>query len=68
MAALTKGLRGDEMAEIGLLKAAGRNSPFTHGAKSVTNAQVMRRALTYARDFDALSSITPKIPTSSAKA
>src|SRR5712692_8841422 len=27
---------------------------FTDGAKSVTNAQVMRRALTYARDFDAL--------------
>ena len=53
MAALTKGLRGDEMAEIGLLKAAGRVA-FTDGAKSVTNAQVMRRALTYARDFDAL--------------
>ena len=27
---------------------------FTDGDKSVTNAQVMRRALTYARDFDAL--------------
>src|SRR6202045_4851032 len=53
MAALTKGLRGEEMAEIGLLKAAGAIA-FTDGAKSVTNAQVMRRALTYARDFDAL--------------
>jgi dihydroorotase len=53
MAALTKGLRGAEMAEIGLLKAAGAIA-FTEGAKSVTNAQVMRRALTYARDFDAL--------------
>jgi dihydroorotase len=53
MAALTKGLRGEEMAEIGLLKAAGAIA-FTEGAKSVTNAQVMRRALTYARDFDAL--------------
>ena len=53
MAALTKGLRGVEMAEIGLLKAAGAVA-FTDGAKSVTNAQVMRRALTYARDFDAL--------------
>ena len=41
------------MAEIGLLKAAGAIA-FTDGAKSVTNAQVMRRALTYARDFDAL--------------
>src|SRR5712692_1704566 len=53
MAALTKGMRGEEMAEIGLLKAAGAIA-FTDGAKSVTNAQVMRRTLTYARDFDAL--------------
>jgi dihydroorotase len=27
---------------------------FTDGTRSVTNAQVMRRAMTYARDFDAL--------------
>src|SRR6201995_4408886 len=53
MAALTKGLRGEEMTEIGLLKAAG-GAAFTDGDHSVTNAQVMRRALTYARDFDAL--------------
>src|SRR5262250_3066133 len=53
MAALTKGLKGAEMAEIGLLKAAGAVA-FTDGARSVTNAQVMRRALTYAGDFDAL--------------
>src|SRR3974390_3113088 len=53
MAALTKGLKGDEMTEFGLLKAAGAVA-FTDGDNSVTNAQVMRRALTYARDFDAL--------------
>ena len=53
MAALTKGLAGAELAEIGLLKAAGAVA-FTDGAKSVVNAQVMRRALTYAGDFDAL--------------
>ncbi len=53
MAALTKGLEGKEMTEIGLLKAAGAVA-FTDGDKSVTNAQVMRRALTYAGDFDAL--------------
>jgi dihydroorotase len=53
MGALTKGLRGEELAEIGLLKAAGAVA-FTDGTASVTNAQVMRRALTYARDFDAL--------------
>jgi dihydroorotase len=53
MGALTKGLKGQELAEIGLLKAAGAVA-FTDGAQSVSNAQVMRRALTYARDFDAL--------------
>jgi dihydroorotase len=53
MAAITKGREGNEMTEIGLPKAAGAVA-FTDGEKSVTNAQVMRRALTYARDFDAL--------------
>jgi dihydroorotase len=53
MAALTKGMAGQVMTEFGLLKAAGAVA-FTDGARSVTNAQVMRRALTYARDFDAL--------------
>lgn len=53
MAALTKGLAGEEMTEIGLLKAAGAVA-FTDADKSITNALVMRRALTYARDFDAL--------------
>src|SRR5260221_12549099 len=53
MAGLTKGMRGEEMTEIGVLKAAGAVA-FTDGASSVTNAQVVRRALTYARDFDRL--------------
>ena len=53
MAALTKDLEGKEMTEIGLLKAAGAVA-FTDGDKSVTNAQVMRLALEYAGDFDAL--------------
>jgi dihydroorotase len=53
MAAITKGLHGEEMTEIGLLKAAGAVA-FTDGERSVTNALVMRRALTYAGDFDAL--------------
>jgi dihydroorotase len=53
MAALTKSLAGEEMTEIGLLKAAGAVA-FTDGAKTVENAQVMRRALAYARDFGAL--------------
>ncbi|MBI1201398.1 MAG: dihydroorotase [Rhodopseudomonas sp.] len=53
MAAITKGLHGKEMTEIGLLKAAGAVA-FTDGDKSIVNAQVMRRTLTYSRDFDAL--------------
>jgi dihydroorotase len=53
MAALTKGLKGEEMAEIGLLKAAGAVA-FTDGTKSIVNAQVMRRVLVYGRDFEAL--------------
>jgi dihydroorotase len=53
MAALTKGMNGLEMTEFGLLKAAGAVA-FTDCDRSVMNALVMRRALTYARDFDAL--------------
>jgi dihydroorotase len=52
-AALTKGLQGREMTEIGLLGEAGAVA-FTDGGRSVANAQVMRRALTYARDLGAL--------------
>ncbi|WP_346895276.1 dihydroorotase [uncultured Roseibium sp.] len=53
MAALTKGLAGQEMTEIGLLQEAGAIA-FSNGHKSVRNAQTLRRILTYARDFDAL--------------
>ena len=52
-AALTQGLCGREIAEIGLLKDAGAVA-FSDGAHSVADAQTMRRALAYARDFDAL--------------
>ncbi len=53
MAALTKGCDGRELAELGLLGQAGAVA-FTDGAHSVKSALVMRRALTYARDFGAL--------------
>jgi dihydroorotase len=53
MAALTKRLQGREMAEIGLLMRTGA-AAFTTGRHSITDAQVLRRTLTYARDFDAL--------------
>ncbi len=53
MAAITKGLNGEMMTEIGLLKEAGAVA-ITEGTKAVANANVFRRALTYARDFDML--------------
>ena len=52
-AAITKGLHGKEIAEIGLLLESGAVA-FTDGLHSIRNAQVMRRAMTYGRDFDAL--------------
>ena len=52
-AALTRGLKGEEIAEIGLLAEAGAIA-FCDGARSIADALTMRRALTYARDFDAL--------------
>jgi dihydroorotase len=52
-AALTKGLAGEEIAEIGLLAEAGAIA-FCDGTHSVADARTMRRAMTYARDFDAL--------------
>lgn len=53
MAAVTRGLKGEEMAELGLLQRAGAIA-FTNGKSSIANARVMRNALLYARDFDAL--------------
>ncbi len=53
MAALSKRLAGEEITEIGLLSKAGAVA-FGDGSKSVANAQLQRRALLYARDFDAL--------------
>ncbi len=52
-AAITKGLAGKEMTEFGLLMEAGAVA-FFDGKRAVRNAQVMRRAMTYARDFGAL--------------
>lgn len=52
-AALTKGLAGEDLAEIGLLLQAGAIA-FGEGARSLRNARILRRAMVYARDFDAL--------------
>lgn len=53
MAAMTRRLAGEELSEFGLLQEAGAVA-FTQGRKSLRNAKVMRNALTYSRDFDAL--------------
>jgi dihydroorotase len=52
-AAITKNLEGEELTEIGLLRDAGAVA-FNEGRGTLANALVMRRALTYARDFGAL--------------
>lgn len=52
-AALTKGLHGKEITEFGLLLEAGAVA-FGDGAKGLRNPQVMRRAMIYALNFDAL--------------
>ncbi len=52
-AALTRGLKGAEMTEFGLLQAAGAVC-FTNGREPVYDSQMLRRAMTYAREFDAV--------------
>lgn len=53
MAAMTKGLKGEEMTEIGLLRRAGAIA-FANGKASVANTRIMRNVLLYAKDFGAL--------------
>jgi dihydroorotase len=53
MAAMTKGLLGEEMTEIGLLSEAGALA-FANGKASLPNAKVMRNVLAYAKDFGVL--------------
>ncbi len=60
-AALTKGLKGEEMTEFGLLKEAGAVC-FTNGHKGLEDTQVLRRAMTYAKAFDAVVSLETRDP------
>src|SRR6201999_3929056 len=53
MAAMTRGLKGQDMTELGLLKRAGAIA-FTNGKTSVANTRVMRNVLLYSKDFGAL--------------
>jgi dihydroorotase len=59
--ALTAGLEGKELAEIGLLAEAGAVA-FTDADHAVGSAQVLRRALYYAKAFDALIVHLPQEP------
>ncbi|SDE62030.1 dihydroorotase [Rhodospira trueperi] len=61
-AAATKGLEGQELAEIGLLREAGALA-FTDGIKAIADAQVMRRLLDYAASHDLLVIQHPEEPT-----
>lgn len=58
-AALTKTLKGDEMTEIGMLKAGGAVA-FANGRYSLSDNRVLRRAMTYARSFDAVVALEPR--------
>jgi dihydroorotase len=60
--ALTKGCRGEDMAEIGLLREAGAVA-FTDGARAIASARLMRLALTYAAGFGAKVVQHPEEPT-----
>jgi dihydroorotase len=53
IAALTRGLKGEELAEIGLLQRAGAVG-FSNGKGSIANTRIMRNALLYSKDFGAL--------------
>ncbi|WP_176085188.1 dihydroorotase [Martelella sp. HB161492] len=60
-AALTKGLKGTEMTELGLLKEEGAVA-FTNCQHPIADNRVLRRAMTYARSFDSVVSLEPRDP------
>lgn len=51
--AITRGLAGEELAEMGSMAAIGVRC-FSDDGRPVQSAQVMRRALAYARTWDAI--------------
>ncbi len=60
-AAVTRGCRGEELAELGLLREAGAVA-FTDGARAIGPAALMRRALAYAAMFGAMIVQHPEEP------
>src|SRR5262252_9627153 len=59
--AVTKGLEGRDLVEMGLLAESGALG-FTDALRAVADAQVMRRALYYARSFGLLVIQHPEDP------
>ncbi len=57
-AAITKGLRGEEITEFGLLREAGATC-LTDGRQSIQSAGLLRAAMTYAATFDLLLAHQP---------
>lgn len=60
--AVTEGLEGQQLAELGMLAESGAVA-FTDGVKAVANAKVMCQALSYARTFGLLIVEHPEEPT-----
>ncbi len=60
--ALTRGCRGEALAELGLLRAAGAVA-FGDGARTIGPARLMRQALAYAHGFGAMVVQHPEEPT-----
>lgn len=59
--ALTRGLAGEQMAEIGLMQEAGAVL-FSNGMAPVRDSRTMRRLLAYASGFEALVASRPVDP------
>jgi len=51
MGSITRGMAGQALSEFGLLKRAGAIA-FTQGKHTITNANLLRQAMIYARDFN----------------
>ncbi len=60
--AATKGCRGEDLAELGLLREAGAVA-FTDGARAIGSARLMRLVLGYSRAFGARVIQHPEEPT-----
>ena len=59
--AATRGCRGEELAELGLLREAGAVA-FTDGTRAIADSRLMRIALSYARGFGAMVIQHPEDP------